>query len=257
MICHVQSDMLFLRLVYQMKHTSKIDYNNEKALRAKPTEKEMRQKRLVEQYDKVMHEPEMSFYEKKKIEKYWDDEDTYEKQKRPRLGGLKTVHGDVLDSNEAYILQPCDCISLHPTKNDEYFQCAFPFANPYGTRQVMKGFRDITAPMFRPKPGSIQVFTNPMDEDNNIVAMYCQVGSGKPFTGVNKKMRFGKDTWDDRLQYFKMCMDQISELHPPNIALEEGFGCYGNEEQWHKYCDVLDSFIDANPHCYTVVYKRT
>ena len=220
--------------------------------------KEDLQREKIEEIDKILHEPEMTEFEKRTLECYEDDEDAYANGKVPRLGTLKTVVGHILDSNDEYILRVCDCIS---TKSqswfDQEFNTVFPFADPYSRRQVIKGFRDLATTASRPKPGDIQIFKNPSNKyDPHVVAFFCQICPGRPFTGINKHKRFLLDDLEHRLTYFKMCLDKLGNLHPDSIALNEFFGCIANREEWPKYCEVLDDFSEKHKYCQVRIFRN-
>ena len=67
---------------------------------------------------------------------------------------IKVVPGELLDSIDQYIVQLNNCVSVVPKGFALDVVNAFPWADPYGQREVMKGFRDISSPSTRPESPS-------------------------------------------------------------------------------------------------------
>jgi hypothetical protein len=172
---------------------------------------------------------------------------------------IKTVQGSVLDTVEEYVLQQCDCISTQATNLDADYKREFAWADVYGeeNRAPMNGFRNLATPDTRGKPGEIQIFPSG-NEEPNIVAMYCQYCPGRPFTGINKKMRFKNDTYENRLQWFVECLKKVGEItpKPQSIALPDKLGCYRNGGDWNIYSDKIQEFADEHPDIHIYIYSE-
>jgi len=169
---------------------------------------------------------------------------------------IKIIQGSVLDTNEEYVLQQCDCISTQALDLDADYKKEFPWADVYGERKQMNGFRNLAVIDSRSTPGDIKVFPSG-NEEPNIIAMFCQVAPGKPFTGINKSKRFKHDTKENREKWFESCLKKISELKPTSIALPNKLGCYRTGADWEKYSDMIQEFSDANPKCHLYIYEET
>ena len=180
---------------------------------------------------------------------------------------IKIVQGSIVDANEEYIVQQCDCISTIGTDLDteylEEFEWAdiygerIPLACPKGTKPLHggSGFRNIANPDSRGKPGSIKLFSTGNDDEPKVLAMFSQFCSGKPFTGVNSKRRYKDDTSENRLQWFTECLKRITELKPESVGFPDKIGCLNdNGADWEVYSDKLQEFADENPECYILLY---
>lgn len=166
---------------------------------------------------------------------------------------IKIIQGSVLDAQEQYVLQQCDCISTQAKDLDSEYKNEFPWANVYGLREPMNGFRHIAKNEFRGKPGEIKVFPSGTDEPS-IVAMFSQICPGRPFTGLNKSKKFKDDTVENRAKWFAQCFDELTKLNPESVAMPYEFGCYKNGADWEKYSDTIQEFNDRNPDCWTFIY---
>jgi hypothetical protein len=168
---------------------------------------------------------------------------------------IKIIQGSVLDTNEEYVLQQCDCISTQALHLDADYKKEFPWGDVYGDRTPINGFRNLATVDTRGIPGTIKVYPSGNDEPN-VVAMFSQVCPGKPFTGINKAKRFKDDTKVNRLKWFKECLERISELKPKSIAVPNRLGCFRNGANWEDYSDALQEFSDLNPQCYVMMYHE-
>ena len=166
---------------------------------------------------------------------------------------IKIIQGSVLDTNEEYVLQQCDCISTQASNLDADYKKEFPWADVYGERTPMNGWRNVATMDTRGKPGDIKVFPSG-NEEPNIIAMFSQNCPGRPFTGINKTKRFKDDTEENRLKWFEECLNKISELKPRCLALPDKLGCFRNGANWDSYSDKIQEFSDANPKCYVMIY---
>lgn len=167
---------------------------------------------------------------------------------------IKIIQGSVLDTMEEYVLQQCDCISTQAKDLDHDYVREFPWADVYGERTAMNGYRNLATVDTRGTPGDIKVFPSG-NEEPNIVAMFCQMCPGRPFTGINSKKRFKDDTAENRLKWFEECLDKVTALKPRSVALPDKLGCYRTGGDWDAYSDKIQLFSDANPKCMVYIYK--
>lgn len=168
---------------------------------------------------------------------------------------IKIVQGSVLDCNEEYVLQQCDCISTLTKDLDSDYKREFSWADVYGERKQINGFRNLANVDSRGKPGDIKVF--PGNGEPNVVAMFCQICPGKSFTGVNKNKRFKDDTPENRIKWFEECLNKLSKLKPKSVALPNNLGCYRTGGDWDIYSDKIQEFADNNPACHIYIYHET
>src|SRR5919206_3160170 len=100
---------------------------------------------------------------------------------------ITIVQGSIIQCNEEYVIQQCDCISTKCTKLDMNYVEEFPWADVYGQRKQMNGYRNMASYDSRGKPGTIKIFDNGSKNDPKVVAFFTQICPGKPFTGINSK----------------------------------------------------------------------
>lgn len=169
---------------------------------------------------------------------------------------IKIIQGSVLDCNEHYVIQQCDCISTKGTELDNQYSEEFPWASVYDERTPMKGFRHIATPDTRGKPGKIKLYpADEPDEDPGVICIFSQYCPGKVSTGINKSNRYPDDILENREKWFKECFQEIAKLKPKTLAVPYKIGCIGNDCDWQRYGDILEKFTDDNPKCRLYIYN--
>lgn len=196
----------------------------------------------------------LTLWERKELERIWDDQETFAMGKLPRYGSMKYMAAHVLDSDAEYVLQECDCTSTTPQGLAAEYLHVFPYADPYGKRRPMNGNPNICLPADRPVPGDIEIFEG-APCDSKVVAMFVQVCPGPPYTGINKTKRFPNDSSEDRRSYFRSCLKKLGAQHPDSIALPQYFGCRDRKEEWDAYCDILDEFADEHHYSDIKIFR--
>lgn len=169
---------------------------------------------------------------------------------------IKLIQGSVLDTKEQYVLQQCDCISTVRQKLDADYAKEFSWADVYGDRENMKGWRNLATIGTRGTPGEIKVFDGGSKDETQVIAMFTQMCPGKPFTGLNNKRRFKTDTTDQRLEWFKQCLEKLLPLKPESIAMPNKIGCLNNDGDWEKYSDCIQELSDKLPDCTFYIYTE-
>lgn len=168
---------------------------------------------------------------------------------------IKIIPGDILENNEVYVVQQCDCISTVAQGLDAEYAEEYPFANVYGDRTQLKGFRNLAVPGDRAVPGDIKVYNAEDKDDPHVIAIFSQYCPGRPFTGINAKKRFKDDTEQNRIKWFKECLEKITLLNVNSIAFPYKVGCLRNGGDWEVYSDALQDFSDKNPESMIYLYN--
>ena len=165
---------------------------------------------------------------------------------------IKVVPGELLNCNDEYIVMLNDCVHTEP-KGFALDVCdAFPWADPYGERDVMNGHRDLATADTKSKPGSIKVYGDDR-EQRYVVAFFGLYSRGRPYSGDNRRKRW-KDGPEEREAWFKSCLDELAKLRPYSIGFPYKIGCRYSGGNWTKYEDLLQAFADSNPKCRINMY---
>lgn len=142
---------------------------------------------------------------------------------------IKTVTGNILESDAQYICHQCNCIA---TGNGAGLSFAmfdkYPYANIYGDRTE------------RDKLGTIDIRGNGEDQRYiiNILAQYY------PGSAV-----YPNDNPSIREAAFRECLCQISRI--PNlvsIAFPYMIGCGLAGGNWDRYYQMIETFSENNPN---------
>ena len=161
---------------------------------------------------------------------------------------IEIIQGDILNANEEYICQQCNCISVRPHGLSASIANKYPHANPYSIRRPMKG-RNMAISSDIATPGSIQVFGSGIQR--KVICMFAQYGMGKPYAYGNTT----SDSSTDRLQWFSACLERISEMKPGSIAFPYNIGCGLAGGNWTLYSDILYRWSENHPEIVIRIYK--
>lgn len=125
---------------------------------------------------------------------------------------VQIIEGDILNITDLLIAQQCNCIS----KGGKGFYLSvikkYPDQDPYKTRD---------GPSL---PGTIQV-------DKNIIHLFAQWAPGSS--------KLSCDTKDQRIFWFKQCLDLVDQLNLNKIAVPYGIGCGLAGGHWPTYEKML------------------
>lgn len=154
---------------------------------------------------------------------------------------VKLVIGDLLDAEEQYIAHQCNCVTPKASGLALYLYNKFPYSNVY-LRRGIDNHHD--------KPGTIQVSGNGEDK-RYVINMFSQYYPGGAWDD------FKNDTYSLREEYFKKCLNEISQL--PNInsvAFPYKIGCGLAGGNWDNYLNMIKDFADKNLQVEVVIYQR-
>lgn len=150
---------------------------------------------------------------------------------------IKTINKDILEAFDntdepQVICQQCNCVTLISHGLSEQIASKFPWANVYGRRK-MKTRNTTSEPS---KPGTIQV-----DRDNgkSVIHLFAQVLPGKPGSYSKYYSNKEPDGPQDRIKYFKECLEQLDQLNLDQVAIPYKIGCGLAGGDWLVYEKML------------------
>ena len=158
--------------------------------------------------------------------------------------------GDLLDATEDYIVQQCCCTALKPYGLSAAIATRWPTVNPYnGRRRLRYNWAKLED---RPLPGTIQVLE---EAGREVICLFGQYTHAKPGVYDDPAMTGTPDTYDDRLRYFQMGLEEITKLRPKSVAFPFKIGCGLAGGDWKKYKQAIDEWAARNPDIQVVIYK--
>ncbi len=161
------------------------------------------------------------------------------------------VAGNLLDAKEELILQQNCCIACQAHGLSQVIAARYPYADPYKTRKRLAG-RNMAIVNDRPAPGTIQVHNSV--QGPTFVSMFAQYGMGRPYSYNNTSRQF-QDGAEDRLKWFKSCLDSVAKLNPTSVAMPFQIGCGLAGGKWTKYEEAISDWALANPTIKVVLYR--
>lgn len=156
-------------------------------------------------------------------------------------GALRTVTGDLLAADAAWICHQCNC------KSKKALGLAFdlfkmhPWANIYSKRKGNEeGVPGTIVPIKPPGPGY------------GVINALAQYHPRTPRTGDTARMR---------VQWFQACLKAIEEMlpafdGPTSLAFPFMIGCGLAGGDWPAYQALLERFARENPHIAVSLYKQ-
>jgi len=171
---------------------------------------------------------------------------------------VKIVKGDLLNSNEEYIVQQCNCLTvsshgLSKSISDKYGK----WADPYCQRKRI-GKRNLAQEQYRDKPGTIKILTSTPSDPKittvqpNVVCIFGQWVPGVP--GKYKTYpKWEIDNYENRLKWFEEALLSIpSDIK--RLAFPYKIGCGLAGGNWNKYYKIIQKFEELSK-CECIIYK--
>eukprot|EP00931_Biecheleriopsis_adriatica_P016655 TRINITY_DN12226_c0_g1_i2.p2 TRINITY_DN12226_c0_g1~~TRINITY_DN12226_c0_g1_i2.p2 ORF type:complete len:227 (-),score=49.76 TRINITY_DN12226_c0_g1_i2:75-728(-) len=174
--------------------------------------------------------------------------------------------GDLLDAQEQYIVQQCNCVTKYAAGLAAAIADRFPHADVYNSVA-----REARGTQHGDVPGTILVLGGPLAETDKekrgIINMFAQFCPGKANRGSSgpveyKGLESSPDVVDNaaqRLTWFKAGLQQISEISGlESVAFPHQIGCGLAGGKWSDYKAALDDFCESvEPRgVRVVVYKK-
>lgn len=148
-----------------------------------------------------------------------------EKQPAKKLlkGGLISyINGNILDAEEKYIVQQCNCSGKKPAGLSQQINAKFG-VNPYKRKQ-------------NDEPGTYKIFES---GDKNIVCLFAQYKPGG--SSLN-------DTKPDRIKWFEESLEEFIKKTSGTIAMPYNIGCGLAGGDWDSYIKIIKNLAQ--------LYKR-
>jgi O-acetyl-ADP-ribose deacetylase (regulator of RNase III) len=186
---------------------------------------------------------------------------------------MKVVEGNILDAKEKYIAQQCNCLTVRSHGLSKSIISKWDYGDPYGKRKQL-GNRNLAVENDRDKPGTIRILSDSNNKDSkNIICMFAQWCPGPPNeiskykSYPNKDQRsfkvktlssllpnFKIDTRQNRVKWFKECLDEIKKLDIKKVAFPYQIGCGLAKGNWTTYYNMIKEFEqDSGIKC--TIYK--
>ena len=143
---------------------------------------------------------------------------------------LSQQDGDLLEAMEDYIIHQCNCVTNHSKHLAKSVFDAFPFANTYKNRTKDKTTHHT--------PGTIDVMGNGITQ-RYVINAYAQY--------FPSKAKYSNDSYEKRLQWFKECLQKISQIkdiRKKTVAMPYNIGCGSAGGNWNEYYDYIKNFAN-------------
>jgi len=169
------------------------------------------------------------------------------------------VIGDLLEADTEYIVQQNCCTAVRAHGLSQIISTRWPSVNPYSSRRLFRGNWAVAED--RSEPGTIKIYPlKPTDSKNGIKGVICafdQYCQGKPGVWKDPLGLDSKDSRVDREEYFKQCLEAISEITPTPKSVGFPFKIGSNLAggSWLHYERMIREWAIANPRIQVKIYK--
>lgn len=150
---------------------------------------------------------------------------------------VSLTHGDLLNTQEKYIAQQCNCVTIRAHGLSQSIAQKYPYANVYNKRSSIGQGKNVAKKISI--PGTIDVCHPTDHNDPTIICMYSQYCPGK--IGIYQKY-YPKDyidTIENRLHWFEQCLTEIEKKGITRIAMPYLIGCGLAGGKWTDYEQIL------------------
>jgi len=174
--------------------------------------------------------------------------------------------GDLLEADEAVIVQQLNCLCVKPHGLSAAITKKFPYADVYGGRKA-QGFRNLAITKDQGIPGEI-VLSFPWltleDDDKTkkppiVVGLYGQYDYGKPGYSA-RRSTMEQDNYVLRELWFNKALKELREWLIANgvksVAFPYGIGCGLAGGNWTRYVQLLKQFAEGAPYK-VVIYRMS
>jgi O-acetyl-ADP-ribose deacetylase (regulator of RNase III) len=155
---------------------------------------------------------------------------------------VKIVEGDLLKGGEEYIAQQCNCVTVKPHGLSQSIANKWKYGNVYSQRKPVGLGRNSVE---YSKPGSILIASpSNTDIENNeynphIICMFAQFLPSKPQVYAKYYRQEYDDTAENRLKWFRMCLEEIENTGITSVAMPYLIGCGLAGGNWSQYEKIL------------------
>lgn len=165
-----------------------------------------------------------------------------------------TINGDLLEAKDDYIVHQCNCVTTRAHGLSQVISDMFPYANPYSVRRSVRVGVNMCIEEDRPKCGSIKIYGDGIKiHTRKVVSFFAQYAPGKP--GRYYRDHHIADSAQNRVEYFKQCLDEFENLKPKSVGFPHMIGCGLAGGHWPTYETLINEFAVKNPNCSVTIYK--
>ncbi|XP_071160719.1 uncharacterized protein [Mytilus edulis] len=165
---------------------------------------------------------------------------------------LKFVFGDLLSIRDVdVIVHQVNCLCVKAHGLSKQISVKYPWADIYSKRRA-EGEKNLAVLEDRDTPGTIRVFKSPNQLRPDIVCFLSQWDFGTTFI-IHRKIPPYKDTRDNRIIWFKQCLERLKELNVKTVGLPDHIGCGLGGGDWTAYFEIIEKFAKANDINFVIV----
>jgi len=150
---------------------------------------------------------------------------------------VSTVSGNLLDATEKYIAQQCNCNTLTAHGLSQTIADRWSYGDVYSDRK-RKSPNSTTEP---DEPGSV-ILTEPGPGETGptILHMMAQWTPSRPGNYSKYYPRTHVDSRENRVKWFKQCLDIIDSNVDDVVAMPDHIGCGLAGGDWKIYRQMLE-----------------
>ena len=173
--------------------------------------------------------------------------------KRKKLERLNEITGDLLEIDTDYIMQQCNCVTVHAHGLSKAIGDKFPECRIYQKRRSLVD-RNCAIEEDRAEPGTFSI-------TGRCINLFAQYRPGKPGVPYLKKAYPGKyeDAAADRMRWFTEALERVGKHFPSDvpvtIAVPHQIGCGLAGGDWQSYKALLTAFVTKNEHITLTIVK--
>ncbi|CAC5368625.1 unnamed protein product [Mytilus coruscus] len=165
---------------------------------------------------------------------------------------LKFVFGDLLTIGDVDIIVHqvnCLCVKAHGLSKT--IAIKYPWADIYSKRRA-EGHKNLAVLEDRGEPGTVKIFRSPDRLHPDVACFLSQWDFGTVDQNFRNIPHY-KDTRENRIIWFKQCLERLKELNVKTVGLPDHIGCGLGGGDWTAYFQIIDNFAKANDIKFTLV----
>jgi hypothetical protein len=176
------------------------------------------------------------------------DDDT---SKRKQMERWNEISGNLLEIDTDYIMQQCNCVTVHAHGLSKAIGDKFPECRVYEKRRCLAN-RNCAIVEDRATPGTFSI-------TGRCINLFAQYRPGKPGVAYLKKAYPSNhsDAAADRMHWFAESLEQVGKhfCSPVTIAVPHQIGCGLAGGDWKLYKSMLLSFLEKHEHVTLYIVK--
>lgn len=150
---------------------------------------------------------------------------------------IDQIDGDLLEAEEKYIAQQCNCVTVTAHGLSKAIAARFPHGNVYGKRRKHSRNTALTPD----EPGTVVVAER--EDQPTLLHMMAQWTPSKAGAYNSFYPKTYVDTRQNRVLWFSQCLKVLSDTVPKEevVAMPYGIGCGLAGGDWEVYKKMLQS----------------